>query len=238
MLVWIPSPLRRFPTLHCSVMARTCCCVDTQPEDADGIWEQCQDPDMARFTTIPVPYGRSDVDWFLNHVATGSAEGNLAAFAIEVAGTFAGTADLRLQAGRWAEVGFGLPPWARGRGVMTRALHLLLEWGFTELALDGIQWRAIVGNEGSWRVAQKSGSRWRAAFGGCWCIAGSGWTAGLEPCWQQIDDPRPWVQRSLRRAAPRPTEDRCRSPIVNRRTPAVSEGQLSAAHCCEQADSW
>lgn len=128
-----------------------------RPEDADGIWEQCQDPEMARFTTIPVPYGRSDVDWFLNHVATGWAEGRLAAFAIEIAGRFAGTADLRLQAGRWAEVGFGLAPWARGRGLMTRALRLLLEWGFTELALDGIQWRAVVGNEGSRRVALKCG---------------------------------------------------------------------------------
>ena len=74
-----------------------------------------RDPDMARFTTIPVPYGPSDVDWFLNHVATGWAEGSLAAFAVEVAGRFAGSADLRLQEGKWAEVGFGLAPWARSR---------------------------------------------------------------------------------------------------------------------------
>jgi RimJ/RimL family protein N-acetyltransferase len=40
---------------------------------------------------------------------------------------------------------------------MTRALRLLLEWGFTELALDGVQWRAVVGNETSRRVAQKCG---------------------------------------------------------------------------------
>jgi len=138
-----------------------------RPEDAEGIYEQCQDPDMMRFTTIPVPYGRSDVDWFLAHVAAGWAEGSLAAFAIEVEGRFAGSTDLRLQKSAWAEVGFGLAPWARGRGVMTRALRLLLEWGFTELALDGVQWRAVVGNETSRRVAQKCGSRWRAACGGC-----------------------------------------------------------------------
>lgn len=114
-------------------------------------------PDTARFTTIPVPYGRSDAGWFLEHVATGWADGSLAAFAIEVTGRFAGSADLQLQESRWAEVGFGLTPRARGRGVMTRALRLLVEWGFTELALDGIQWRAVVGNEGSRRVAQKCG---------------------------------------------------------------------------------
>jgi hypothetical protein len=65
---------------------------------------------MMRFTTIPVPYGRSDVDWFLAHVAAGWAEGSLAAFAIEVEGRFAGSTDLRLQKSAWAEVGFGLAP--------------------------------------------------------------------------------------------------------------------------------
>src|SRR6478672_5776407 len=89
--------------------------------DAEPIYEQCQDPEFARFTTIPVPYTRADADWFLDHVADGWADGTLAAFAIEIDGRFAGTVDLRLQEGAWAEVGYGLASWARGRGVMTRS---------------------------------------------------------------------------------------------------------------------
>ncbi len=127
------------------------------PEDAEAIFEQCQDPDMARFTSIPVPYSRGDVDWFLAHVAAGWSDGTMAAFAIEVNGVFAGSIDLRLQEGAWAEVGFGLAPWARGRGVVTRALRLVLEWGFTDLGLTGVHWRAVVGNDASLRAAQKCG---------------------------------------------------------------------------------
>lgn len=127
------------------------------PQDADGVYEQCQDPDMARFTTIPVPYGSADADWFLEHVAAGWAAGTLAAFAIEVDGRFAGSIDLRLQEGSWGKVGFGLTPAARGQKVMTRSLRLVLDWGFSELALAGVQWRAVVGNHASMRVAQKCG---------------------------------------------------------------------------------
>lgn len=128
-----------------------------RPEDADGIHEQCLDPDMIRFTTVPVPYTRSDADGFLDHMAAGWADGSVAAFAIEVDGRFAGTLDLRLQEGAWAEVGFGLAPWARGRGVMTRALRLAVDWAFTELGLVGVQWRAVVGNEASLGVARGCG---------------------------------------------------------------------------------
>lgn len=128
-----------------------------RPQDADDIYEQCQDAEMARFTTIPVPYRRADAAGFLEHVAAGWAGGTLAAFAIEVEGHFAGSIDLRLQEGAWAEVGFGLAPQLRGRGIMTRSLRLILDWGFTELDLAGVQWRAVVGNHASWRVAQKCG---------------------------------------------------------------------------------
>jgi RimJ/RimL family protein N-acetyltransferase len=46
----------------------------------------------------------------------------LARFAIAYGGRFAGSVDLRFDGIGGAEVGFGLAPWARGKGVMTRAL--------------------------------------------------------------------------------------------------------------------
>jgi RimJ/RimL family protein N-acetyltransferase len=157
--------------------------------DADGIYAQCQDPDMVRFTTVPSPYARSDADQFLAHVAAGWAQGSLAAFAIEVEGTFAGSIDLRLQEGAWAEVGFGLAPWARGRGVMTRALGLLLGWGFAELGLVGVQWQAVVGNEGSRAVANKCGFVMEGTIRGFLVHRGQrldGWIATV-----MSTDPRP-----------------------------------------------
>lgn len=130
-----------------------------RPDDLDAIVAQCQDPEMVANTTVPHPYTREDGLGFLAHVAAGRASGDVEAFAIEVDGRFAGTVDLRREDGAWAEIGFGLAPWARGRGVMTRAVRLVLDRGFGELGLAGVQWRAVVGNEGSLRVAQKCGFR-------------------------------------------------------------------------------
>ncbi len=128
-------------------------------DDAEAVFQQCSDPEMQRWTTVPVPYERHHVEGFFAHLARGWDDGTLAGFAVEADGRFAGTVDLRLGEARWAEVGFGLHPRARGRGVMTRALSTLLDWGFTELDLVGVHWRAVVGNHASRRVAEKCGFR-------------------------------------------------------------------------------
>ncbi len=57
----------------------------------------------------------------------------------------------------WGGIGYGLHPWARGRGVMTTAAQLALGWAFTEAHLVGVRWEAFVGNEASRRVAEKCG---------------------------------------------------------------------------------
>jgi len=40
---------------------------------------------------------------------------------------------------------------------MTAAARLVCRWGFEDLGLQRIEWWAGVGNEGSWRVAEKVG---------------------------------------------------------------------------------
>lgn len=126
-------------------------------QDLADIVGQCQDREMAQWTTIPVPYGRADAERFLVQVAQGWQDGSLAAFAIIADGRFAGTIDLRLDGAGGAEVGFGLAPWARGRRVMSRALRLVLHWGFEELALQVVHWRAYLGNWASRRTAWACG---------------------------------------------------------------------------------
>jgi RimJ/RimL family protein N-acetyltransferase len=53
----------------------------------------------------------------------------------------------------------GLAPWARRKGVMTRALRLVLAWGFGLPGIDVVYWRAQVGNSASLRVAGRCGFR-------------------------------------------------------------------------------
>ena len=55
-------------------------------------------------------------------------------------------------------MGFGLAPWARGAGVMTRALRLALAWGFGQPGIEVVYWLAQVGNWAS-RVAGRCGFR-------------------------------------------------------------------------------
>ena len=56
-----------------------------------------------------------------------------------------------------ADIGFGLHPSARGRGVMTRAVRLAARWAFEHGDVAAIHWRADVGNLPSRRVAWASG---------------------------------------------------------------------------------
>ena len=76
-----------------------------------------------------MPYNESDAQDFVKRVAEGR-QGNVAVFAIDYEGRFSGSVDLRFDAVGGAAVGFGLAPWARSKGVMTRALRLVLAWGF------------------------------------------------------------------------------------------------------------
>jgi RimJ/RimL family protein N-acetyltransferase len=127
-----------------------------RPADAPAVVEQGRDPQMQRFTTVPVPYGPADAAAFLGLMAQMWTTGSGAAWAIEVDDRFAGSVDLRFGEG-WASIGYGLQPWARGRGVMTTAAGLALEWGFTDRELTGVRWEAFVGNVASRRVAEKCG---------------------------------------------------------------------------------
>jgi RimJ/RimL family protein N-acetyltransferase len=68
---------------------------------------------------------------------------------------------LQLQRFDWpnhrASIGLWLLPEARGRGFMTRALPLLVDWVFTEGILDRIEYLSQADNQPSLRLAERSG---------------------------------------------------------------------------------
>jgi RimJ/RimL family protein N-acetyltransferase len=163
-------------------------------EDLDDIVAQCRDPEFQRWTTVPVPYQESDAQSFLGRVADGW-QANVARFVIEHQGRFSGTVDLRFDGLGGAEVGFGLAPWARGKGVMTRALRLVLAWGFGLPGIDVVYWQAQVGNSASRRVAGRCGFRMEGTVRGLLEQRGErrdGWIGSLrrgEPLVGEPDTP-------------------------------------------------
>jgi ribosomal-protein-alanine N-acetyltransferase len=131
--------------------------------DLPRVVEQCRDPDMVRWTTVPAPeggYDLADAARFLELVVAGWRSGEHLAWAVEGhdrPGVFCGSIDLGLHGDGLAEVGFGLHPDARGRHLMSAALRLVRDFAFDVARLRAVRWRAAVGNWGSRRVAAAGG---------------------------------------------------------------------------------
>lgn len=128
--------------------------------DADlaRIVEQCTDPDSQAYLPLPCPYGPAQAQEFLDQVAEQWAQPwGKREWAITDAGDrFLGSVNLHHRSATRAEVGFGLHPAGRGRGLAARAVRLALEYA----AADGVQvlrWRARAGNWASRRVAWACG---------------------------------------------------------------------------------
>lgn len=131
-------------------------------DDAEGIWEQCQDPLSQEWTTVPVPYSRNDAVDFITRVGDRWTRDEIWNFAIETAGgagpgRFGGTIGLDPKSPGVAEIMYGAHPAVRGRGVMSRALQLILDWAFEATPVRTVIWWANAGNVASWRVAWRNG---------------------------------------------------------------------------------
>ncbi|GAA1878454.1 GNAT family N-acetyltransferase [Asanoa iriomotensis] len=133
-----------------------------EERDIDPITATSNDPETVRWTTIPHPYRRDHGEGFVRDYATGvwlRGAGALFAIGDPVDDAYAGLMELRLHPTRaaLADVGFVVPPQARGRGFASAALAAVCAWGFTALGVHRIGWWANVGNEASRRVAEKAG---------------------------------------------------------------------------------
>jgi RimJ/RimL family protein N-acetyltransferase len=133
-------------------------------DDLDALLEQATDPLMVDHTTVPVPSTAQTSRFFAEEIIPrGWRDGSSWAFAVEATddtGTprFCGTVELRNEGERRAEIAYSAHPWARGRGIMLRALNLLLDWGFEEQRVRTVIWWANKGNWASRRLA------WRLGF--------------------------------------------------------------------------
>ena len=129
------------------------------PADIAWVFEVSLDPVVQTYVQIPLPYRREDAEFFVREMAIGAWERRERAEFVIVAagGERLGRVGLGLDGNGAAQVGYWMDPVARRRGVATRALRALCRWGFAELGLGLIEWRAEVGNSASRRVAEKAG---------------------------------------------------------------------------------
>lgn len=154
--------------------------------DIDAITEACQDPDIQRWTTVPSPYARTDAEEFVRLVGTWWSEGSETVWALRLDAELVGMIGLHdivsHAAGGRAELGFWVTAAVRGRGFVVEAASAVIEWGFRELGLARVEWRAVAGNVPSARTARALGFRYEGLLRQAFASGDrreDSWVAGL-----------------------------------------------------------
>jgi RimJ/RimL family protein N-acetyltransferase len=132
--------------------------------DLSGITAACSDPETALWLDrLPQPYREDDARAYLAHVR---ADERGAHFAVDLHGELAGSISVRFDF--WeegiADIGYWVGPWARRRGVATRALLLAARWALRQEGVARLQLRAAVDNAASCGVAERAGFRREGVF--------------------------------------------------------------------------
>lgn len=125
--------------------------------DLPAIVDMVTDSETQAWTTVPSQYHREAAEQFLSNVVTpGWDTGHNRIWVIDVNGAFAGQVDLR-STSPVKEIAYATHPEFRRQGITQAAVRLAINYAFTELDTDVIQWRAIVGNIASLRLAYACG---------------------------------------------------------------------------------
>lgn len=164
--------------------------------DVDAVLGQALDPATQQWTTVPVPYTRADAEAWVESRRRGWESGEERTFVVEALGRFAGQVGLRLDGEGAAEVGYGLSGWARGQGLMSRALRLALTWAFADAGIEVVHWRAHVGNWASRRVAWACGFTLEGRVRGLCAQRGErkdAWVGSLLPG-DEMRPSTPWLE--------------------------------------------
>jgi RimJ/RimL family protein N-acetyltransferase len=131
-------------------------------KDVEQMVEACADPEIPRWTAAPDPYTEADArDWVAGRPVADEPPGDRVSFAIADARDdtrlLGAISVMRMKRGATGEIGYWAAPWARGRGVMTRAVQLLARWAVDEFELRRVEMLIAVENAPSLRVAEKAG---------------------------------------------------------------------------------
>ena len=126
--------------------------------DAEWIVASCRDPVVQRWLpALPTPYELEHAEWWLGRAERVWADESAAPFVVEDAATAAPLGVIELRVGPPADVGYWLAPAGRGRGLMTRALRLVVDYAFRERGLARLELYTLLDNVPSQRVAERAG---------------------------------------------------------------------------------
>jgi RimJ/RimL family protein N-acetyltransferase len=126
----------------------------------ESVAAMLSDPDILRFTRVPVPTpAEFPRDWLALYEA-GRRDGTREGFAaFDGDGRFVGVAlafGIDRAEGE-AELGYMVAPDARGRGMATAMLRALSDWAFAEAGVQRARLVVDVENPASLRVAERAG---------------------------------------------------------------------------------
>ncbi|MGP3992063.1 GNAT family N-acetyltransferase [Streptomyces sp. 3N207] len=135
-----------------------------EERDEAAVATACDDPDIQRFVPVPEPYTLKDAEDFVRGASpAGWRDDTMYNFGVfthhgELAGSMGlvRLAQLRTTE-RQAELGFWTARGHRRKGYTAEAGRAVVEWAFTSLGVERLEWIAQVENEGSRAVAQRLG---------------------------------------------------------------------------------
>ncbi|MDJ1138422.1 GNAT family N-acetyltransferase [Streptomyces iconiensis] len=135
-----------------------------EERDEEAVAAACNDPGILRFLPLPDPYRLKDAEEFVREVSpSGWREDTLYNFGVfthsgDLVGSMGlvGLAQLRTPE-RQAELGFWTARGQRRKGYTTEAGRAVVDWAFTALGVERMEWIAQADNEGSHAVALRIG---------------------------------------------------------------------------------
>ncbi|MCP1387397.1 GNAT family N-acetyltransferase [Corynebacterium sp. TA-R-1] len=127
--------------------------VDTLPNLVDDIVLTCRDERMVQWTQVPLEYTAADAEEYIRRDRSTTAQ-----WALVHDGRYSGNIALRLgsEQHRCLEFGYSTAPWARGRGLMRRAVALVSSHAFDQ-GVHRLVIGAGVDNAASRHVAEVCG---------------------------------------------------------------------------------
>ena len=130
-----------------------------RPSDAPAVHAACQDPLIARFIPVPLPYTGAVAEAYVEARRRDWEGAEERSFAIVDAdsGELLGSIARHGSTGPHAAFGYWLAPGARGRGVATRALRLFVDWTLRTTSAVRLELFTDVANDASGRVAERAG---------------------------------------------------------------------------------